>query len=148
MTLPIEIRGHNGTGGVSAEVTQRGQLITAPIQYSKPFTVSVDADNVAFNLVFPKTDKFFVVTDIILTGTKAIDNVVDATVVIYEADSETSTDELNILFQAAVARSATIPLTGLNVITEYNTKYINIKSTDTVIEVTLMGYYLGTHHEI
>ena len=148
MALPVEIRGHDGTGGVSAEVSQRGQLITAPIQYSKPFIATVDADDTAFNLVFPETGKFFVITDIVLTGTKAIDNVTDATVVIYEADSEISLTPLNILFQTSIARSTSIPLTGMNMITENNTKYINIKSTDSVVEATLMGYYLGKHHEI
>jgi hypothetical protein len=148
MSLPIEIRGHNGTGGVSAEVTRRGQLITAPIQYSKPYIATVNADDTAFNLVLPKPEKFFVITDVVLTGTKAIDNVLDATVVIYEADSETSVTPLNVLFQTALARSATIPLTGMNMISEHNAKYINIKSTDSVVEATLMGYYLGRHHEI
>lgn len=148
MALPVEIRGHDGTGGVNAEVTQRGQLIVAPIQYSSPFSVSLIAVDTAYNLVWPKADNHFVVTDLLITGEKSVDVNTDATVIIYEADSDTTLTELNVLFSLSVPRSGIIPMTGLNVITGNITKYINIKTSDATINCTLMGYYLGKHHEI
>jgi hypothetical protein len=148
VVLKTQVVGNNGTGGVVAEVTRRGQLITAPIQYSSPFIASLIAVDTAYNLVFPETGKDFVITDLLITGTKSIDNVIDATVIIYEADSEDTLDVLNTLFHLSVPRSGIIPMTGLNVITENNTKYINIKTSDATVNCTLMGYYLGKHHEI
>lgn len=148
MALKTQLVGNDGTGGVVAEVTKRGQLITSPIQYSKPFSASLTAVDTAYNLVFPETGKDFVITDILITGEKSVDVNTDAVVIIYEADSDATLTALNVLLNLSVPRSGIIPMTGLNVITDYNTKYINIKTSDATINCTLMGYYLGKHHEI
>jgi len=148
MAIPIEIRGHNGTGGVSAEVTGRGQLITAPIEYSTSYVASAIADNIAVNLVTPKAARKFVITDVILTGTKAIDVNTDAIVTIFETGDLTSATVDATLIQVDVARSSSVALTGLNLITDGVAKHINIKSSDAVVNCTLMGYYIGHHHEI
>lgn len=148
MALPVVLRGKDGTGGVVAEVTSRGQLITAPIDYSKPYVASVTVANTAYNLIVPKTNTQFVITDIVITGTKSIDPNTDAEVIIYEAGTETSLTVNNTLIELSVPRSAIIPLTGLNVITENVSTYINIKSSDVTIKCTLMGYHIGHHHTI
>ncbi len=148
MTLPVTIRGQNGTGGVIAEVTSRGQLITAPIDYSSAFIASVAIANQAYNLVPPKPEKLFVITDVILTGRKDIGTVTDSTVIIYEADTDVSITSLKTLIQVAVPRSTAISITGLNVITTNVSAYVNVKTDDATIECTLMGYYLGHHHTI
>lgn len=148
MALPVHISGHNGTGGVVAEVTGRGQLITAPIEYSTSYVASAVADNVAVNLILPKAKRVFVITDVVLTGTKAIDVNTDATVIIFESGDPTSATVDNTLLQVDIARSSSLALTGLNLITEGEAKHINLKSSDTIVNCTLMGYYIGHHHEI
>lgn len=148
MSLPVNIKGQDGTGGAVAEVTSRGQLITAPIAYSVAYVASAIADDTAYNLVEPKANQHFVVTDAIVTGTKSIDPNTDATVIIYEAGTEEETTVLSTLIELSVPRSSIIPLTGLNVITIHAAKYINIKTTDATVKCTLMGYYIGHHHEI
>lgn len=148
MTIPVHIAGHNGTGGVVAEVTARGQLITAPLAYSVPFVATADVVDTAFNLVGPKANRAFVVTDIVVTGTKSIDPNTDATVIIYEAASDIEVTVLNTLMHLSVPRSGLIPLTGLNIITENEGIYINIKTDDATVLCTLMGYHVGHHHEI
>lgn len=148
MGLPVEIRGKNGTGGVAAEVTTRGQLITAPISYSSSFVATANVDDTAFNLVFPKAERVFVITGAIITGTKSISAVTDATVIVYEASSDTSITVANTLIELALPRSEIIPLTDLNIITEIEGSYINIKTSDETVVCTLLGYYIGHHHEI
>lgn len=148
MTVPVNLTGRNGTGGVIAEVTGRGQLITSPLDYSSSFVATAGADDTAFNLVLPKAERAFVVTDVIVTGTKSIDPNTDATVIIYEAESDITATVLETLIQLSVPRSGLIPLTGLNIITKNEGTYINIKTSDATVICTLMGYYVGHHHEI
>lgn len=125
-----------------AAVTARGQLVVSNISFSESFTNLVDVINTAFNLVPPKVGRKFVITDIILTGDKIISNVTDATVVLYEASKIGSIVEDNVLLEVDVARSASIPLIGLNLITKEASKFINIKSTDINVKATLMGFYV------
>lgn len=148
MTIDVSITGKNGTGGVVAEVTSRGQLITAPISYSTSFVATANLDDTAFNLVGPKANRVFVITGAIITGTKSISTTVDATVLIYEAETAASTTIDNTLLELAVPRSSVIPLPGLNIITEGEGNYINIKTSDETVICTLFGYYIGHHHEI
>lgn len=140
--------GKDTTGGVAAQVTSRGQLVTSPLSYSNAYTASATVDDTAANLVGPKANNKFVITDIILTGTKTINTVTDATVIIYEASaSDTITVDSEIL-NISVPQSEVIPLTGLNLITSGTSKYINFKTSDETVDCTLMGYYVGHHHEI
>lgn len=128
--------------GQKAAVTPRGQLVVSNLSFSRSFTQSIDVANTAFNLVLPEDSQKFIVTDIILTGDKSISTVTDATVVIYETTSLVSLVEDNVLLEVDVARSATLIIDGLNLITEEASKFINIKSTDVNIKATLMGFYV------
>lgn len=143
--LPIRISGA-ADNGVIAEVTELGQLIVAPIEYSEAYNASLDADNTAYNLVKPKASMRFVVTDIVFIGTKSVSNTVDAIVDLYESDSGTSTTIDNSLIQISVPQSTPIVLTGLNLITVGTSKYINAKTSDATVTATMMGYYLGHSH--
>lgn len=125
-----------------ATVTERGQLVVSNISFSASYIATIDAANTAFNLVLPEEGKKFVVTAIVLTGDKDISAVDDAIVILYEAANATTTTEDNILIEVNIARSATLPLTGLDLITETAAKFINIKSSDINIKATLMGFFV------
>lgn len=140
--MTIEVRIADPATGRQVEVTPRGQLVVAPLSFSDSFSTSVNVANTAFNLVLPKESQRFIVTDIVLTGDKNINNTVDATVIVYEADDQTSLTEESVLLDVNIARSASLALTGLNLITDQASKFINVKATDVNVKVTLMGFYV------
>lgn len=149
MATGLQVRiGGGGGNGVVAAVTSRGQLIVAPIEYDTSFVASADAIDTGFNLVTPKADRRFVISALILTGTKSIDPNTDAIVEVYEAETLTGTAVLNCLALFSVPRSGLLPITNLNIITSFGSKFINVKTSDATVNCTLMGYYIGHHHEI
>lgn len=140
MSLDVHIEDPSTSN--KAKVTARGQVVVSSISFSESFSITVDAINTAFNLVLPKENKNFVITDIILTGDKTISTVNDASIVVYEAPSLAETAPDNVLLDVDVARSSSLVMTGLNLITETAAKFINIKSTEINVKATLMGYYV------
>ena len=58
-------------------------------------------------------------------------------------NSPTSIVVVNTLLNTRVARSSTLPLTGLNLITDGVSKCINVKSDDVNVAVNLFGYYVN-----
>ena len=138
----IKVNIGDGGNGKNAGVTHRQQLIVSPIEYSKTHAASLSVDDTAFNLVVPIANKKFVITDLILTGDKNISTTTDAVVEIYEADTEDATAVSNTLGIFQVARSSSLALTGLNVITQDVSKFINGKTSDNNVSVVLYGYYV------
>lgn len=135
--LPVEIV----DSGKSAKVTSRGQLITAPIEYSSAYNATLDVAATAYNLVLPKAGKRFVITDLLMYANKNVDNVTEAAVVLYEASSEISTTVAAEIVSTEMLRSATRDFIGLNLITSESV-HINAKTSDDDVFVTLMGYYI------
>lgn len=131
----------DGTGeGNEVKVTSRGQLVTAPLEFSDTFNIKAELDNTAYNLVTPLTNKQFVITDIILTANKNV-GAADATVELYEANAVDTTTVEKCIIQLEMKKSSTLPLTGLNMITTKGV-WINIKTDDDDVFATLMGYYI------
>lgn len=145
--LPVRIIGGGGNG-TTAEVTDRGQLITSPIEYDTSYVATMNAVDTAFNLVLPAAERKFVISALVLTGTKSIDQTIDATVEVYESSTLTGVTVLNSLALFSVPRSGLLPIPGLNIITQNASTFINVKTSDATVNCTLMGYYIGHHHEI
>ena len=123
-----------------AQVTSRGQLVTAPLDFSSAYNATADVINTGYNLVTPQTSKRFVITDILLYANRNV-GVNDATVEIYEASSDSSTTVDKSLFLAEMVRQAARDLTGLNLLVTEG-KWVNIKTDDDDIFATIMGYYI------
>jgi hypothetical protein len=130
----------NGTN-VEAKVTARGQLVTSPLEYSTAYNVTADAINTGYNLATPINDKQFVITDILLYANKNV-GVNDATVVLYEASSLTSTTVDKTIINVEMVKQTRLDLTGLNLIVTAG-KWVNIKTDDDDIFATIMGYYIS-----
>jgi hypothetical protein len=140
MSLDIHIEDPSTSN--KARVTGRGQVVVSSISFSESFSTTVNVINTAFNLVLPKENQKFVITDIVLTGDKNVSTVEDASIVVYEAPDLASITPDNVLLDVDVARSSSLVLTGLNLITETAAKFINIKSTEINVKATMMGYYV------
>lgn len=138
--MSIDTRLIDGKGkGHVATVTNKGQLVTAPLSFSEAYTQEVNATATAFNFVGPKEGKQFVITDILLYADKNV-GVNDASVQIYEADSDTETTITKTILDIEMVKQTSRDITGLNLIITAG-KWVNIKTDDATIFATIMGYY-------
>lgn len=124
-----------------AQVTSRGQLVVAPIDYSIAYNATAGTANVAANLLEPVTSKRFVITAITLYANQGVSNTADATVDLYEATSSTSTTISKSVLQTNMVRQDRIILTGLNLILTEGV-WLNLKTTDDDVYGTVFGYYI------
>lgn len=129
-----------------AKVTHRGQLITAPLDFSTITTVLLDTINTPFNLSSPQPDKQFVVTDIIIAGDRFI-GVNDASISVYEANSfEAVLGAGESSISLDVVKQSVLPLTGLNLIVSEG-KWLTAVTNDVNISINIAGYYVDTIRE-
>jgi len=141
MTTKVNISDGSGTNN-NAKVTSRGQLVVAPLEFSKMYNAQVDATCTAFNLTPPETKQQFVITDIILHANKSV-GVNDATVVLYEASAVDTLTEDTVIIEQEMLKQSTLSLTGLNIIISEG-KWVNIKTNDATIFANIGGYYIDT----
>ncbi len=83
----------------------------------------------------------FVITGIFLVADKEVAANASATVVIYEASADNTTTEDRVLFETAIIQDQIQSLPAMNVIVNHG-KYVNAKTTDDDIHMTIMGYFL------
>lgn len=141
MSTPVQIKdGRFGTG-VLVGVTPIGQLVVAPYAYDETEFKELAEANTAYNFYKPKSGQQFVITGINAKADRQVDNVTDADVVIYEADSETSTTVDKTLFQEAMVRGEKATLFPLNILVRAG-KFVNAKTTDDDIHMTITGYFI------
>ena len=139
MSLLVKIGDGRGKC-TEAIVTDRGQLVTSPLDFSSAYTKEVNATATAFNFIGPIAGKRFIITDILLYADKNV-GVNDASVQIYEANSVTSTVESKTILDIEMVKQTSRDITGLNLILTEGV-YLNIKTDDATIFSTVMGYYV------
>jgi len=121
-----------------AAVTEFGQLIVAPIDYSSPITAEMSLVNTPYLLVSPVEGKGIVFTTLILTANRQV-GVNDATVTIYTAETEDGAIPANPEVQLEMIKSSTLPLTGLNLLIPEG-RFVLAQTDDATVFVTL-GFY-------
>jgi hypothetical protein len=126
----------------AAKVSQFGQLISAPIAYSDASAKNLDAVGTAFNLAIPEHGKGIVITDVIASANNTVSNTAPADIIIYESDAANSLTELAVIVRPQLTRAGNFILTGLNLLTP-NGVWINAKTSDNSVLVTLMFYRVG-----
>lgn len=137
MTAPVNIK--DSDSGVTAKVTEFGQLVVAPIQYSTPLTDELDVINTAFNFIAPQQGSLIVITDIIVAADKNVSPTDPAVVDIYTADSAESTTIIDSILEPLIGRGVTVPVTGLNLLVGEGV-WVNAKTNDDVVKLTIMFY--------
>jgi hypothetical protein len=139
MAVCVKLEDGSGTSS-GAKITTRGQLVTAPLDYSKAYNATAGTANTAANLVVPVVGWQFVITSIHLYANKNV-GAGDATVVLYEASaSDTATVDTTI-FTAEMVKQTSRDFTGLNLIVTVG-KWINVKTDDDDVFATILGYYV------
>jgi len=125
----------------SARVTEIGQVTTGAYAYDEATFKELAANDTASNFYIPKSGMQFVVTGIVAKADKQVSGTVDATVVVYEASSEVSTTTDKVLFQMAMVEGDLLSLLPLNILVNAG-KFVNAKTSDDDVHMTIMGYYI------
>jgi hypothetical protein len=139
MATPVHIKG--GPTNRVARVTPLGQLVTAPFGYDETVFKELATANTAYNFYQPKSGQQFVITGIRAKADRDVSNTADAEVVIYEAGSDSATAVDKTLHQEAMIRGESITLIPVNILVAAG-KYVNAKTTDDDIHMTIFGYYV------
>lgn len=132
----------DGTGSNNKlKITERNQLVTAPISYSIMYPVSANVINTPFNILIPESGKNFVITDAILSTDKNI-GAGGALVTVYESDGIDSVTEDKVIFQGEFLKNVLHSFIGLNMIVSEG-KWVNIKTDDATVNLSIGGYYIN-----
>jgi len=143
MTLPVKIEGHDHpkTTITAARVTKAGQLVVSSIAYDETEFIELAEDDTAYNFYKPLAGKQFVITGIRAKADRQVSNTVDATVIFYEASSAATTTVDKVLHEEALIRGEAVTLLPTNILVNEG-KFINGKTSDDNIFVTIMGYFI------
>jgi hypothetical protein len=135
-----------GGNGHRGKVSLYGETIVGPYDYSTGKFQNLDAINTAYTFFPPIQDSFFVITSIYIQANKNVSASTAATVDIYEASQETDTTISKSIYMVEMVRNDKISLSPLNIrITQG--KFLNGKTDDDDILVTISGYYVSDGFE-
>jgi len=128
--------------GRAAGISPRGELYTAPIEYSGAYYISVDETNVPFEVVQGRSGKRFVMTSMLLSSSKTFGTATTAeTVVLYEAYTADLGTVINTVTQIDLLKNDRLVATALNLATS-DAISIVATATDTDVNITIAGYYV------
>jgi ABC-type molybdate transport system permease subunit len=139
MTFPITVA--CGKSNTRALVTKRGQQVVAPLEYSEFYTATTVSNNVAVNVIKPRTGKNFAITDIILSGDRSIGANGAVTQVYENTTGPTDTTITKLIYADEIAKQTRAVLTGLNIIVTVGS-WVNVVSDDVQVRANIAGYYI------
>lgn len=138
MSTPVHILDGRGTKQ-RVSVSDIGQLIVAPFAHDETKFVELAEDDIAYNFYGPKAGFEFVITGMRIKANRQVSNTVDATIIIYEASAAGTTVVDKILHEEAMIRGESATLLPMNILVNEG-KYINAKTSDDDVFMTIMGY--------
>lgn len=127
--------------GSQAKVTSRGQLVTAPLEFSDPVQNDLTVTCTAVNFFTPQSGQRLVITAIFVGADRNVSQSCGAIVEIYEATSATSTIVAKTIFKTGIIKNGTLPLLGLNFLATQGV-WLNAKTDDANINITIAGYFI------
>lgn len=132
----------HGRTGKKARVTEYGELVTGRYDYSTPVYSSLSSTGTAYNFFVPKMKTRLVITDILIDADRNVSNTVPATIDIYESSGVSDTTVDKQILKVELLRNTSRDLTGLNLIASEG-KWINAKTDDATVNITIAGYYIS-----
>lgn len=124
-------------------ITKAGQLTVAPFSYDDTMHVELGEPDTGYTFYNPIDNQRFVITGIVAKADKQVSSIVDAQVVIYESEDSDTTTVSRVLFETAMVEGDSLTVMPLNIITTEGI-WVNAKTTDDDIHMTIMGYYIPT----
>ena len=140
MSTPTHIIDGLGTKN-RVKVTKLGQLVTGVIEYDETTFLELAEPDTAYNFYTPKAGQQFVITGIFAVADKQVSGNASATVIIYEATGEAETTISKVLLQTAMVQDQIQLFTPLNILVREG-RFINAKTDDDDIHMTITGYYI------
>ena len=108
---------------------------------SDPISMELDATNTAFNFFTPIAGREFIITGIVVNAGGNVNPITPAEIVIYEATTAVSTEVAKQLFRFDLIKSQSLPIPALSICVNEGV-YINAKTTDDTVFITIMGYHI------
>jgi len=136
--LPVRLMGN---GSQQVKVNEAGELLISDGPYDASEFRELDLTNTAYNFFGPRGREQFVITGFLMYGDKQVNSSTNATVVIYEASESDSTTEDRILVQVEVGQNQSIPFPNIRILCSKGV-YINAKTDDDDIHMTIFGHYV------
>ena len=142
MSIDVELKGVDNHGHISkVNVTPLGQLVTAPFAYDEISSQVLSSTGTAYNFFKPKTRSKFVVSVILISADRSVTT--STLVEVYEASAEDSTVIDKSILNVDLLKSSYRDIIGLNLLISEG-KYLNVKTDDADVSLTIMGYYVPT----
>lgn len=140
MTIDVKLQDGRGTGN-GVRVTNRGQLITGPAQFSTAYNLELTAAATAGNIAEPRANNNFIITGMLLYANRNV-GVNDAHLTIYESVDGPATDtETKVILETDIAKQTSRDIPALNIeVTEG--MWLNAITDDDDILITVLGYYV------
>jgi len=136
MATPVRIVG--GGNKIPAGVTTFGQLVVAPLDFSRPATARLLVAGAVVNLIEPKQGHSIVITDIMVSTSKDL-GPNGANITVYEADTAITLTSLEDIFETEIVKNTFVPITGLNLGVPQG-RFVNIVTNDANVFATVMFY--------
>ena len=136
MGLRTNIVGRDGR--TTAEVTPFGQIVVAPLDFSRPATAQLAVAGVAVNLIEPLHGHSIVITDIMLSTSRTV-GVNGADIVVFEGVTAETLIPIEVVFETDLAKSTFVPITGLNLGVPQG-RFVNVTTSDVAVFITVMFY--------
>lgn len=143
MTIKVRLVGPNGE---AVTVTENGELVVGPVAYNDPKFLELAEPNTAYNFFVPIDGKQFLIAAIVAKADRDVSVSVDAQVIIYEASSKEELTVDKVLHQDAMVRGERFDFSFANVLVSKG-KWVNAKTTDDDIHMTITGHYIDEVEE-
>lgn len=142
MSLEVKVVDGRGTPA-QVKVTSIGQIVISPYAYDESKFNELAAANTAYNFYTPKAGEQFVITGVFAVADKQVSSSVSADLVVYEATADDTTSVSKVLIQTAIVQDQIQAIMPLNILVSEG-KYVNAKTTDDDVHMTIFGYYIPT----
>lgn len=141
MSTAIKIVDGRNNTSVTAGVTSIGQLVVAPFAYDETVFNTLDVAGTAYKFYDPKPGQQFVITGVLAFADKDVADNSDTEIVVYEATSDSTATVDKTLLQFGMGKLTSIPILPLNILVNEGL-FVNAKTGDDDIHMTIMGYYI------
>lgn len=128
--------------GKAVKVNEGGELQVSSGPYDLARFNELAEPNTGYNYYAPNGTHQFVITGFLIYGDKQVSNTTNATVVIYEASQPDTATADRVLVQLEVGQNQSIPFPNIRILCTKGV-YINAKTDDDDIHMTIFGHYVG-----
>jgi hypothetical protein len=129
-----------GTAGRSPIITEYGQLVTGPIDYSKSSVVTMTSASTGYMLIPPVKGKKIVVTSVFARAGSTVSNTVEADILVYESKTATGTTSYSDILDIGLIKQQFINI-PMNYLSDGGS-WIMCSTSDPTCRLSVFYYYV------